>query len=290
MIKNKKLLAYLGLFFVVFVWGASPLITYELQKIYSPTFKLAFGELILIIIYLLMSVKHFKEFNRGYFKIGLLTGLFLALANVTQKIGLLYTTPAKYAFLENLSCVVVPILTFFLIKKKIKLVTVLSSLICLGGVFVLNGISFDSGWGVGELLCAASGILYGFNIAITGAYAKKFYVPMYLAVQCIMGLSVSLVLSVILHKTGIEPIKFPVTPHLIAIIILVTAISSALCWTIRTNAMKHVSASAVAVIMPFSAVITTVASVIMGTDTLSSAIIVGGIMIVAAIILSSFDA
>ncbi|MBQ5333663.1 MAG: hypothetical protein J6K92_10480, partial [Oscillospiraceae bacterium] len=63
MTKNKTTSAYLGLFFVVLVWGIAPLLTYELQKYYSPSFKLAVSSVILLIAYLLMSVKHLKEFN-----------------------------------------------------------------------------------------------------------------------------------------------------------------------------------------------------------------------------------
>jgi len=52
MVKNKRVMAYIGLFFVLFVWSLSPLFTYELQKFYSPTFKLAFGEFLLFFIYI----------------------------------------------------------------------------------------------------------------------------------------------------------------------------------------------------------------------------------------------
>lgn len=289
MTKNKTTSAYFGLFFVVLVWGVAPLLTYELQKYYSPSFKLAVSSVILLTAYLLMSLKHLKDFNLDYIKVGVPTGIFLALANVTQKIGLLYTTPARYAFLENLSCVVVPVLMFFLIKKKIKLFTVLASLLCLGGVFVLNGISLDGGWGVGELLCAASGILYGFNIAGTGAFAKKLYAPLYLAVQSVIEGISCLTIALVLDGMEIEKIAFPTTPKLLFAMIAVCLVSSALCWPIRTNAMKYVPASTVSVIMPFSAVITTLGSVIMGLDVLDVRTVLGGVMITAAIILSSRD-
>lgn len=289
MTKNKTLAAYLGLFFVVFVWGVSPLFTYKLQEYYSPAFRLAFNSMILFIAYMLMSVKHLKEFNLDYIKVGVPTGICLALADITQKIGLLYTTPARYAFLENLSCVVVPVLMFFLIKKKIKLFTVLAAVLCLGGVFVLNGISFKDGWGIGELLCAASGIFYGFNIAGTGAFAKKFYAPLYLAVQVVIEFISCLAIALIFDGANIEKIEFSTKPYMLIALISVCLISSALCWPIRTNAMKYVPASTVSVIMPLSAVVTTAGSVMMGADVLDVRTVVGGIMITVAIIVSSRD-
>ena len=289
MLKNKKAMAYIGLFFVLFVWGLAPLFTYELQKYYSPTFKLAISEFMLIFIYLSMSTRHLKEFNINYIKVGIPTGLFLAMANVSQKVGLLHTTPAKYAFLENISCVVVPILMFILIKKKIRLITVISSLICLAGVFVLNGVSFDGGWGIGEILCALAGVFYSFNIAGTSVFAKKFYAPLYLAVQSSMGCVFNLVLSLIFDKANIEKIVFPLDIKLFGAMVLVVIVSSGLCWPIRTNALKHISATTVSIILTFSAFVTAAVSVVMGTDTLSLNMVVGGIAIIAAIIISSFD-
>lgn len=286
---NPKTLSFLGLFFVVIVWGISPQITVGLYKYYSPTARLTFSEAVLLITYLIITGKRISWLNREYIKVGAFTGLFLAFANITQKIGLMYTTPAKYAFLENLSCISVPVLMYFFVKKKPTGITFLSCALCLLGVFILNGISIESGWGVGELLCALSGILYGFNIAGTAAFAKKMYAPLYLAVQATVGFAVSLIFTLILDAGNIEKIFFTMRYDLILLIIIVTVVSSAICWIIRTNVLKHISANTVTVIMPFSAVITSLLSAFMGTDTLSLNIILGGGIGIAAIILASFD-
>lgn len=300
-VSDKKLASYMGLFFVVFVWGCGPLLTLELYKYYSPTFRMFFSEVVLVITYFIISRKHIKEFNWDYIKIGVPTGFFLALANISQKIGLMYTTPAKYAFLENLSCITVPILMFIFVKKKIGLTTVLSCILCLASVSVLNNVtsSDTSSWGIGEILCAIAGLLYGFNVAGTGAFAKKLFAPLYLAVQASVGIIISFIFSMILHFTTyttsygtqiqIEKIVFSFKPEHIIFAILVTVISSALCWTIRTNAMKYVDANAVAIIMPFSSVITGVLSVLTENDNLSINLVAGGTLGFLAIILSSFD-
>jgi len=295
LLSNKKVLSYIGIFVVVFVWGISPLVTYELNRHYSPTFKVAISEIILVLIYLAVSGKKIKALDMSYIKPGLVTGIFLALANISQKIGLLYTTPAKYAFLENLSCIAVPVVLYFLIRKKPTVFTYLSSIICLAGVFILNGTSLDGSWGIGELLCAAAGIFYGFNIAGTACYAKKLYAPLYLAVQSAVGFVISLIFAIILNfwPSGnggvIEKIVFSPDIKLFVFMIFYVVITSAFCWIIRTNSLKYIPASAVSVIMPFSAVVTAIASILAGTDTLSLNIALGGFLAVAAIIISSFD-
>ena len=197
---GKKFRAYTGLIFVVLVWGCAPLITLELYKYYSPTIRVFFSELILVVSYLVISGKKIRLFSIDYIKVGVPTGIFLALANISQKIGLMYTTPAKYAFLENLSCITVPVVLYFLIKEKPTFLTIISCFTCLAGVFALSGISLSdtSAWGIGETLCAVSGLLYGFNIAGTGVYAKKLYPPLYLAVQSIVSMIVAFFFAIVL--------------------------------------------------------------------------------------------
>ena len=297
---DKKTLSYLGLLFVVCVWGTAPLVTQYFYKYYSPSIRQFFCEVILFVTYISISKKHFKEFSFEYIKVGIPTGFFLALANISQKIGLMYTTPARYAFLENLSCISVPVLMYILIRKKPGILTASGCFLALASVFVLNGISFDgASWGIGEVLCAVSGLLYGFNIAGTGVFAKKLYAPMYLATQSVVGMIVSLIFALTLNfivvtnslgvQAPVEKIVFSFKPEYIIFTIIYIIISNALCWIIRTNSMKHIDPTVVSIIMPFSAVITGMLSVFVGNDALNFNLVGGGILGVAAVIMSSFD-
>ena len=296
---NRKFLSYIGLFFVVFIWGTVPIVTLKLYDYYSPTVKLFFSQIILLISYLILSHKQLHNFNMNYIKSGIITGIFLAFANVTQKIGLMYTTPAKYAFLENLSCITVPITMYILVKKKANIITVISSITCLMSAFLLSGMTSDkmSGVGIGEILCAIAGLLYGFNIAGTSVYAKNLYAPLYLAVQAFVGTIVSFVFTLFLNtpltiggnSVVIEKIVFSFKPVHILAAIIVTLISSAMCWIIRTNASKHIDASIISVIMPFSSVLTGIFSVLTGHDTLSINLISGGLLSLLAILMSCFN-
>ena len=65
-IHNKKIMSYIGIFTVVIIWGLCPLITNELNRHYSPTFKVAISELILLLSYLIISGKRVKEINSDY--------------------------------------------------------------------------------------------------------------------------------------------------------------------------------------------------------------------------------
>lgn len=269
-----QVLAYGGLVFVVFVWGASPLLNAYLYRHYTATICTAVASLISAVSLLLISLPHLRKLNRDYFKVAAPTGIFNSVASLLQSIGLQYTTPARYAFLENLSCVVVPALSFFFIKKKPSLLTVFASVLCLAGSFVLSGMDFSSSsvsFGKGELLCALAGLLYGVNIAATGAYAKKFYAPLYVMIQFWIHTVISFATAFALHfitidGAPIEPLVFSWEIKYLLLVITSALVCSTLCWIVRTNVMKYINASVVAVIMPFSAVIAGSLSVAFGMD------------------------
>ena len=295
---KKQIWAYAGLLFVVFVWGAAPLVSAYLYRYYTATISTAVSSLISAISLLLISLPHLKKLNRAYFKIAVPTGVFNSIAAILQKIGLQYTTPTQYAFLENLSCVIVPVLLFFLIRKKPGVLTVVASLLCLAGSFILSGMDFSTNsisFGKGEILCALAGLFYGVNIAVTGTYAKDFYAPLYVMIQIGIHTVLSFATAFALHfikidGVPIEPIVFPWNIKLLLLMAVEALVSSTMCWVIRLNVMRRINASAVAVIMPCSAVVTGVLSVALGMDTLTLSFGLGaGISFLAALLSSISD-
>jgi drug/metabolite transporter (DMT)-like permease len=179
-----------------------------------------------------------------------------------------------------------------MIKKKPNFLVVISSVLCLLGAFILTGM-INSGFslGIGEILCALAGVLYGVNIAVTGVYAKKLiasiYVFIHMCVQIVVSLITAIALNnIIVNGAPLEAIKFSWEITDLLIILVSGIFFSAVCWVIRTNVMKYVSATAVAIIMPFSAVVTGVVSVIIGKDPFTLNLVFGAIIGLVAAILS----
>ena len=69
-------------------------------------------------------------------------------------------------------------------------------------------------------------------------------------------------------------------------IVLVALLSHTVCWIIRTNVMKHLDATVVAVMMPCSAVITGILSILLGMDTLTPTLFGGAVLMFSASALS----
>ena len=293
--KNKTALyAYLGIFFIVLFWGLMPPIKKAMigdsfsASIYMviTTFSASFALLGL-------SARSLKQLNGSYFKIAIPTGLCVGAGALSQALAYNFgSSPVNQAFLENLSCVIVPVILFFLIKKKPSLLTLTACVLCLLSSAVLTGI-FQNGTGfcTADILNVLAGVFYGINIALTGIYAKKFiaslYVMIQLFTQSFFSLGMAVAFGVI--RIGGAPIDaFVFTPNmwLIAALAGIGIMTNAVCWTVRTAAMKHVSPTVVAVIMPLSAVVTSLFAVIMGQDTFSLSLLIGAVLGIAASIVS----
>lgn len=290
---NKKAVGYAELFTVVLIWGCAPLFTLYAYDYYSSAIYSFFTSIISCTCLILLNFKKLKTINAKYFKIAIPTGLFYSCATLFQKIGLNYTTPTKYAFLENLTCIAVPVLSFILIKKKPNYITIIGCIACLASSFVLCGVSSDGfAFGIGEILCAAAGIFYGVNIAVTGAYGKDLDTKLYILIQHCVTLIVSLITAITLNAITIngkpmEQLKFTFSLKPVAFVICYALISSTLCWLLRTASLKHLPSTVVAVIANFAAVVTSVASVIAGKDKLTTNLVLGVILGISSILLSS---
>lgn len=281
-LQNSNFIYYVGIVFVVLIWSLYPILTKRLFTLYTPSLWDSAGSLIAVLSLLVISRKKLHLLNWAYFKAAVPTGAFFSAACLLQKFGLTMSTPAMFAFLENLSVIFVPILMLFFAKQKLTWVKILSAVICLGGVFVLCGGNGQLQFGKGEVLCALAGIFYSVNIAGTGAFAKKLDTGLYLMVQFM----VQCIISVTYSALFLEEWNFSFAPQHLLSLVSIVLISSVLCWLIRTACLKKLDPSFVAVAMPFTAVITSALSVWIGTDTLSFGLVAGAALIFAAILIS----
>ncbi len=278
----------LSLLLVVCIWGISPTVSKWLLGYYSPTVKTAVSSFIAFSSILVISIAtgRIKKLEKKYFATAAPTGIFYSSACIMQSIGLSHASPAISSFFENLSCLVVPLIVWAMTKKRPTFFKLISAVLCLLSVYILScsdGLTSFS-FGVGEMLCAIAGIFYGVNIAVTGIRAKGLDPLLYLLVQFGVHMSLS---SVFAAFYGTPKFTFSVLP--LAAMIGVVLVSTVFGWVVRTVCLTHLDPVLVTVIMPFSSVITTVISVIVGMDELSWTLIVGAAVGVTAVMICDIN-
>ena len=293
--KGTERVYFLAIFFVVLVWGADPLIMSFFYRYYSASLLTAIGTLVSFLLLLLFNAKRLHRLDRRYFKAAVPISAVNSIACLLQKIGLQYTTPANYAFLEHLACIVVPISLFVLIRKRPTLPEVLSGVLCLCGCFILCGVGTTGSVALsfGDVLCALAGVLLGLSVALTAVFAKGLEMPLYMTVHMGVYFLISLLSTVCLavipvNGSAAEPLHFTPSPVLLFAAALFGLLSIGLCWLLKSAAIVHTDPTFVAIVSPFSAVISAVASVLLGSDTLSYNLVIGATLILAAVLFSAF--
>ena len=283
---------YIALLFVIFIWGLDPLIMSFFYKYYSATALTALGSFFSLLMFLIITLKKRVEIDKRYLKIAVPIAVINSVACLLQKIGLQYTTPANYAFLEHLSCVVVPLTVWIAAKKRPSLSQSLAGFVCIAGCFILCGADIGtSSGGVGNILCAAAGILLGVAVAAIGIYARELdkilYVSVYMGVYFIISIiSIPILNFITVGGVPMEKLRFSFSFPIITLAILFGLLSTGLCWLIKNTAIIHTDPTAVAVISPLSAVISGVLSVGLGLDKLTPNLLIGSTVILLAIIIS----
>jgi drug/metabolite transporter (DMT)-like permease len=284
---------YALLVLVILIWGITPVLAPYIYRYVSPTLYSLISSAVSVVSLIPIIGRNFSRIDKKLFMVAIPTGIFKSIAALLQRIGLVYTTPARSAFLDNLSCIVVPVLMYLFTRNKPKKIKYVAAVLCLFGCFLLAGVDVDIGigFGVGEVLCALGGILYGVNTAATAAFAIGIYAPLYVFVQMLVHTFMCAFATVAfnyitVNGTPISPVYFEWNLTIIILITAVGLVGVTLCWILRTVVVRHVDASVVAVTMPFSAVIAGALSVLVGFDKPSITLLAGGAIVLISAIMS----
>lgn len=297
--KKIKIIAFIILVLVVVLWGVAPVISKSIfdaePAIYSPGMLIAFRGVFAIIAMAIIINKNFKKINKSYL-ICIPAGLILSAAYIFQFVGLKYTVPSKNAFLENISCITIPLFMFLFVREKPTWSTILSAAICVVGSLLLvgNGLNFahffEGGNLLGDGLSAVGGLFFGLDIAFTKVFCKDKDPFIYVFLQLVVLTIVSFAYSFIFE--GLVFNEFAVSFKILDIlqVAFLGIVCTALCWAARAWAMKYSSAITVSVLVPLTAVVCSILSIAIGLEGYTHNLLIGGVVVLLSIAVSAiFD-
>ncbi len=280
------------LLIVVVIWGCDPLVNRYFYQYFSAAALAALSTLVSAVMFILLAGKRLFHVDRRYFSIALPIALVNSLACVLQRIGLQYTTPTRYAFLEHLSCITVPLILLIFFKKRPSVPQWCAALLCLLGCFLLaGGDILEGSVGIGDALCAIAGLMLGIGIVTTARLTDGMDIRLFMAVHSVTYFLTSAAMMLALNfifvgGAPMERIVFPLAPLPILAAVLFGLLSAGICWLMRNEATRRLSPTLVAVVIPFAAVVTAVLSVLRGLDAPTPAFLAACLLILAAAVLA----
>ena len=297
--KRIKVIAFLVLIGVVVLWGIAPVVSKAIfdaePPVYSPGMLIALRGLFSIVAMAIIINKGFKKINKSYL-ICIPAGIILAAAYIFQFVGLKYTVPSKNTFLENISCITIPLFMFIFVREKPTWYSIISAVICVIGSLFLVGNGFDflhffkSGNLLGDGLSAVGGLFFGLDIAFTKVFCKDKDPLLYVFCQIVVLTIVAFVYSLIFEGAIFNEIAISFNILDVLQVVFLGVVCTAVCWVARAWSMKSIDAVTVSLLVPLSAVVASVLSIAFKMEEFTWNLLIGGLIILLSIAVSAiFD-
>ena len=297
--KNKKIIAFIVLVMVVALCGLAPIAAKAIYEndppSYSPGMLIALRGLFSVIAMAIFINKGFKKIDKSYL-ICIPAGFILAAAYIFQFVGLKYTVPSKNTFLENISCVAIPVFMFIFIREKPKWYSIVAALICVvGSIFLVgNGFNFmhffESGSLLGDGLSAIGGLFFGLDIAFTKVFCKGKDPLIYVFLQLCVLTVVAFGYTFFFEGAVFHELACTFNWLSILQVLFLGIVCTAVCWVARAWAMKYIDALTVSLLVPLSAVVASTLSIIFKMEEFTYNLLIGGLIILVSIAVSAiFD-
>ncbi|WP_010676802.1 DMT family transporter [Bacillus timonensis] len=276
----RKYMGELGLTFVAIIWGSGFVASAVSLDHYTPYQILAIRFFVGVILLSLVFFKKLKHIKKSTIMKGTIIGIFLYLAFALQTVGLVYTTPSKNAFLTAVNVVIVPIIAFFIFKRKMDKFELLGAVLAVTGVGVLS-LQLSGGVNFGDFLTLLCAVGFAFHIFYTAQFVKDEDPVLLTVIQ--MAAATVLGFIVVLFKGETD---FTASVEGVSAVLYLGVFSTTIAFLLQTVAQKFTTETNAAIILSTEAFWGMVFSVIILSEVLTVRMIIGAIVILLAIIIA----
>jgi drug/metabolite transporter (DMT)-like permease len=269
--------AVLSLVFVAIVWGAGFVLMKDAIDD-QPVFDfLATRFTLATLVMIAIRPQVLAAINKQTFFRGSILGVILGLAYITQTIGLELTTAAITGFLTGLYVVFTPLLFWFVFKKKVEKKVIFGATLALTALLFIsfNGISFDPG----QVWLIACALLFAGHIIGLSFWSNSQDIYPLTVVQLGAGAVVCWLGAL---PDGYQP---PPNAFVWGTVVFTAVFATAMAFLIQTWAQSIMDPSRVAIILTGEIVFAAAIAVAVGQEVLSARTIVGGVLIVVAMLI-----
>jgi drug/metabolite transporter (DMT)-like permease len=204
-------------------------------------------------------------------------GLLYGIAQILQTAGLAHTPASVSGFITGMYVVCTPLLAALILHTRITAMTWGAVALATAGLAVLTLNGFSVGYG--EALTLVAAVLYALHIVGLGAWAGA---------KNAMGMTIVqlIVITVVCFVATVpDGIVLPATPQDWLSVIYMAVVAGALALAGQTWAQSHLPPTRAAIIMTMEPVFAAFFAVLLGGESVTGRMAVGGAMVLAAMLL-----
>ena len=281
---SKTRLAVIALLGVGFGWGAGFVLMKDAieQQPYMDFLATRFTIAALVMILLRPFVA--LKMQAGDLKYGALIGVVLAFGYITQTIGLALTTAATSGFLTGLYVVFTPLIAWLFVKYKISGRVAIGVLFSIFGLAIFSGAAQSVEFQVGQIWLVVCAVLYAIHILLLGKYGQGRNSYRFAMLQIGFVAIVTWGFAIV---DGYQP---PPNFEVWFAILFTALLSTVMAFWIQTWAQTLLDPARVALLITSEVIWTAVLAIGMGQEPLTLAIVVGGGMMLTAMLIVEWPA
>lgn len=270
-------LATLGLVAVTTIWGSTFFLIKDLVGRMPPADFLAVRFAIAGVAMLALFHRTLLRLSRTEWRQGIALGVVYGIAQLLQTHGLEHTSASISGFATGMYVVFTPLLGTVLLRQRLPSTTWIAVLLAVGGLALLALRGFSLGYGVA--LTLASALLYAVHIVGLGTWSRPGHAFALSTVQMLVIAAVCLLATV---PRG--PMLPPDAKAWLAVVYMALA-AGAGAMLMQTWAQAHLSATRAAIVMTTEPVFAAGFAVAFGGEALTWRMLVGGVLVLAAMYL-----
>ena len=283
---NKKLIGILasgGLILTAAIWGFAFVVVKDSVDTIPPVYMVSIRYTIAAVLLGFVLISQFKKLNRYYWIHGAVTGLMLALGYITQTIGCKYTTAGKNAFLTTIYVILIPLISWPLNKKRPHFVVFLSAVMALVGIglLALRNEGGVLGFNVGDILTLICGLFYALHIIFTAKFSQDKNPVILTWIQFIVAAVFSWSVSPLID--GSFSFAMLKSSRVIFSMLYLGIFSSLVAFLLQNICLKYMESSLASLFLSLESVFGVVFSTIFLRERMTLVMIIGCVLIFAAI-------
>lgn len=165
------------------IWGSTFSVSRGVLDHWPPLTYLAVRMPLAALIFVALFPRQVFGASREVWRAGATLGALIGVGFVGQTVGLLYTTPAKAAFITGITTPLVPIVAYVLWRMRPARENLLGIMLAsIGGAFILAPTSAGH-VNVGDFITLSTTLLFAVHINLMSRYTRRFDVRQLSALQ-----------------------------------------------------------------------------------------------------------
>lgn len=271
------LLATLTLLAMTACWGSTFFLIHDLLDRVPAIDFLAVRFTVASAAMLLIAPRAIARLSPDVRRKALVLGALYGGAQILQTIGLAHTAASVSGFVTGMYVVFTPLLAAAILRTRITALTWAAVLIALGGLAVLSLRGFSVGYGEGLTLLAA--VIYALHIVGLGAWSKPSDAIGMSILQCVTISAICLVAAapggIVLPEGGGDWLA----------VVYMALFAGAAALLGQTWAQAHLPPTRSAIIMSMEPVFAALFAVLLGGESVTARMLLGGGMVLAAMLI-----